>query len=154
MHPVTVITDHKNLIMPKITKRSLLNPARIRRITDVLNQFDLKFQHIKGTHNYLPDLMSRGPEFEKINNIKAIIQENKLAKLQDKDHEIHGLKTALTKQNFNNNYNAEEISKIQKTSRRFILGEDNILYFSKRHILANSMQTSPNTSNRVKHVRN
>ena len=131
MHPVTVITDHKNLITPKITEKSLLNPARIRRITDVLNQFDLKFQHIKRTHKYLPDLMSRGPEFEKINNINAIIQENKLAELQDEDHELHGLKTALTKQTFTNNYNAEEISQIQKKSRRFILGEENIPHFKK-----------------------
>jgi len=114
MRPVTIITDHKNLITPKITENSLLNPARIRRITDVLNQFDFKFQHIKGTQNCLPDLLSRRPEFEKIQTIKAIVEENQLAKMQDRERELYALKIALTTRTFDTSFTPDEISTLQK----------------------------------------
>ena len=150
MQPVTVLTDHKNLTTPKITENSLLFPARIQRITDVLSQFDITFEHIKGKDNCIPDLLSRGPDFEKINAIltmmntlredseyeiinptMAVIEQNKLATAQDEDKEIRGIKTVLEDGELDENYTNEEASRCRKLARRHIIGQDNILCLKK-----------------------
>lgn len=131
MQPVTVLTDHKNLISPKITKNSLLNPARMRRITDVLSQFDLKFEHIKGKDNHIPDLLSRGPDFERINNISAILQQNKLVTSQESDRETRGIRLAIQGEQLGEEYSKEEIERILKISRRYVIDDNNVLCYKK-----------------------
>ena len=131
MQPVTVLTDHKNLISPKITKNSLINPARMRRITDVLSQFDLKFEHIKGKDNHIPDLLSRGPDFEKINNIMAVLQQNKLVESQINDKEIRGIRLAVQGEQLGDEYSTEETQRILKASRRYEFDDKNVLCYKR-----------------------
>lgn len=131
MMPLTVLTDHKNLTHPKITENSLTNPARIRRITDILSQFEIKFVHISAKNNALPDLLSRGPEFERIHNVVAVLKQNKLAAAQDEDKETKGLKIAIRDEDFGDQYTEEEIARLRKISRRHSIDENDVLLCKK-----------------------
>lgn len=60
-HPITVYTDHKNLVQFTTTK--VLNRRQIRW-SEFLSQFDLKIIYRKGSENSRADALSRRPDHE------------------------------------------------------------------------------------------
>ena len=137
--PVKVLSEHKNLINRSIMKNTLMNPARVRRIIDVLNMFNLEIIHIPGVQNSMADLLSRGPEFEKINKISVqveevtCIQDDRFIKAQEEDHEIGGIKAALTKTPFDEKYTEQETKMFIRTTRRFTINAHDAVCYRKHN---------------------
>lgn len=129
--PVTILTDHRNFLNLKITEASLLNPSRVRRILDIINQFDITFEHIKGKENLIPDLLSRGSDFEKIHIISENLSKTQFIEEQNKQKDILGIKRILKNEELDSSYSQPEIKSLSRRARRHELDPHDVLCFKK-----------------------
>ena len=131
MKKFTVLTDHKNLTRNTITASAkTLQLSRVKRITDILNTFDFDIQHIKGSENLIPDLLSR-PISEKINNTKEENEGQPFIRAQEKDHELKILRDLIKNGKTTIKITDDEKKKLSRKTRRFAINSKDVLCYKK-----------------------
>jgi len=131
MKKFLVRTDNLNLTFQKISENTTLNPSRLARITDILNSFEFKIEHVRGVDNPVADLLSRGI----INTLKELTEETEkstFAEAQEQDKEICGIRKILQKEILDANvYSRKERDRLMRISRRYCLNERKVVCYKK-----------------------